>query len=332
MDTRHWAPDSGETINIFKNTALARFQPEPGSISVNRKIITEASRVLNGEIYADVNHKLWAFAYFAQLVDSAVLHEKVYYRDATNSPAERSSHFDLVEDIIHPLPGIPEFEQRASVLIIDNETQKVFKPDPVDIDLDLLASSVAGIPYKPDPASNSYTQGLIVRREQDYYRYLIDETMGSIARIAQRRIENTNRILHEARFTLDSPLVFNFVLSEHRRDQDIFETVIRVRDSKEARAFRSVCAEFDMAARVGDSNTMYRLQDELQGVLDKLNYKFQKPTVKIDIQFPPAISFNSLELWQFVHQRRKRHIAFIENIYEAALKSEGIRHQFYRFF
>lgn len=319
-----------DLTDIFQGTELIKFQPEPGSVCIDREIISQTDKILNDEVGASVDVKVRAFACFAQLIDAIVLHERVYFRDSLSKSFTVDEHLST---LIVPLPGYEEFHSKAAKLITDSETQKENS-----FDKDFLVSFVAGIPYVPSPYRTELARRMIQQRKEDYYRNFALGIMDLISEHASEKITVINQLLGETRFKIDVPLVFNhvfFKVNKHFKSnklqnlRDIFNAAIEFRESKSATAFRKMCSEFDLAARVGDSDALYRIREELMGVTEYLGRQINQPKIEINIEFPPSISINPFQLWRVFDLKRKYHLLFIKELYNTAIKSEGILKQFY---
>jgi len=314
---------------------LGSIRPNPGAVLLTLETVDRAIRlvrVLKQNRRPAIDDQQ-VFAALIQLVESFVLHNEIFVVDMPLRyyMIEMEGYFPKEAfDLFRVFPKTLEVEDELVRLKLRDRNQDESKPifvHPTDPAYQILSAAMAGIPYKPHPNAGEEIQRLLQQAADSYYSAFQTQTLQTVKDIASKDAEDMNRWLGQARFRIEVPLIFNHILMElkrkKRRDLDIIETALEVRISREATAFRKTCAEFDDAARQGEDRTLYRLKAEMQEVCDKLSARFQQPTLSIDIQFPPAIALNSLELWRFVQNLRKRHLVFIEHIYQSALRSQS---------
>lgn len=321
----------GDNISIeYRYGDLNLISPEQGSVLLDvvsfhaaldlyktDEESLEYKKILN--IKEDKAH---SFACLMQVIESLVLHEAIYILD---SPLGfEDTPFEKTRYIFHVLPKSYEVENELMQLPSAIAGQLGFSIHPTDSGYSFLTAAKVGLPYRPDPERGVHSQWIIPSQNRtDYYTTFAEGTTKTIEGVAITELQQMNQLLSEARFTIETPLIFNYVLDENqKRNEPIIDTALRVRESKEARAFRKFCGEFDFAARVGDDTSLYKIKKEIDNVCQELKSVIQQPTIPFDIQFPFSVSLNPVELWKFVQHKRKRHLIFIDNLYQTALKSK----------
>lgn len=327
-------------------------QAVPGAIVLNNYALRAALSFLRGDTFENYDQKFWAFTCLMQLIESIVLHEQIFYEGTSGAITVEELFKAFDDDLAEFLHKVTlsgtGLEKSPNILVRlppSLNAQGSFDPPRyvppkhittipfhheavggwyVDPEYSLQLAAHFGLAYKPAPWEVGSTQNLIQEAHTSYYASFASNTFDLIHDMASKEAEEMNKWLGQSRFKVEMPLVFNYVFEARGWNEDaIITKTLEMRDSKEVKAFRKVCSEFDTAAKVGDSKTMYRLQREVISSARRLNSQYNGPSIEIDIQFPLAISFKPQELWTYIQRRRKHHLVFIAKVYEAALRSEG---------
>ena len=313
---------------------LSLINPVRGAVLLDYAAFHVSLQVLRGHRYkVGSKERIRALACLMQLIEAIVLHEQIYVLGSPFSPGSlnvEGSGLEKARYLLRVLPFSYEVESELMKLPLKSERQGILI-HPADSAYSLLSAAKVGLPYRPDPETGMYTQWRVTEPTDDYYKSFADQVLENVKNIASSETDQMNRLLSESRFSIETPMIFNYVLDENQsKAETIIDTALRSRESKEAKSFRRFCGEFDLAARIGDDQTLYRLKAEIDKACEGLKTKCQQPTLEFDIEFPLSISLNPVELWRYVQHKRKRHLVFIDRLYQAALHSKSIYHQLLR--
>jgi len=109
--------------------------------------------------------------------------------------------------------------------------------------------------------------------------------------------------------------------------EDILKVALDVRNSREAQAFRKQLAFFDEATMVGDDKSLVPIIEEMRDKIDILGKKLAQPRIGLDIAFPWGVAVEPLSIWESIKFKRKRHLIFIEDLYNSAIRARSINIQ-----
>jgi len=182
-----------------------------------------------------------------------------------------------------------------------------------------------GASYLPHPLRAKVISHYFKYLYKSPYQSAAQKVLSEIQKQARDEIAEINQWIGNMRFRLEVPLVFNYIMSRKpSSSKDLIQISLEVREAKEAVEFRKRLAEFDLAARIGDDKSVYEIKNELEDCANRLRKKStDDPFFELEIAFPPAIAFRPGSFYQRFQIKRKRHLIFMQHLYNAALQSRG---------
>lgn len=327
----------------------------PGSVLLSLPVIL-AAIYLNDDpkqwSEASPEAKFYAFSCLLQIMESLILHDSIYY-DASTAEAKEGSTILKTYQIrhsaddskdqewlsaFHSLPLALMSSERKTTIILDSSADSNIKNlvttlSPQNFDPESIKKAPVKGPFSTDalglavvlpPGTEPFT----------YFPGYASMALGKIKDKVGSEITEMNKWLNEARFNVELPIIAHYVLTQRQfsAKSSLLLEAFKIRHTKEAVAFRKVCAEFDQAARIGDNKTLYRLKRELEAAADQINRRFQQPTSELAIEFPWSISVPLSPLLEKIGRYRKRHLLFVGKLYEAAIEQEGLRREYFKHF
>jgi len=317
-----------------------------GSILIDRSIVDLGY----GGVYRDAPLPQFFLRGLMQFVEAIVLHEVLVipFKDTSDIqppfiPQELNEIITLVEvnsNEINQMGGVLRYKKAFEIMKSTSPNAEyvgVFRKfaDTLEHLIDFLSplelltiASSKNLPIMFSHVSLSFTLPLIravsdnmdelelKNRRKDVNEKILDEITQSV----KGTINEINSILPADRFTLDIPIVFNYILERVHKREDIISVALEVRNSKEARNFREHLALLDEATMVDDKNAMISLSREIRDKIDTLGRKLNQPSVGLTVGFPPTIQFDPLGTLKRINFKRKRHLMFIQQLYDVVYK------------
>jgi hypothetical protein len=136
-------------------------------------------------------------------------------------------------------------------------------------------AAALGLNYAPNPTRvNLFENDEFLRLEPfpDFQRDILDyfET------VRERHADSMNRVFRSLRQPLDLPMVYSHIKSKAQESAGIIAETIRLRNSREAAAFRTLCAELEEASQSGDAAKV----DEIRGQIEELGGRWSESLAK----------------------------------------------------
>lgn len=161
-------------------------------------------------------------------------------------------------------------------------------------------------------------------RDRSIYLSVKNNIINQITRMSKKKIDEMNLLLSRDRYKLDVPIIFNYVLEHVNRKKDIIPAALEVRQSKEATALRKQLSLLDEFTRLGEDELLVPLLIELEDKLKTLGKKLDQNSIGIQIGFPWSIAFNPIGVFKHFQYKRKRHLFFIDKIYNTAIRTQTV--------
>jgi len=277
----------------------------------------------------------------AQLIEAAVVHERLVFPlrdldtivmypdwDCCTIVQMEGTALDYMSRQVHErelarLKGDPLYKDMIDLQITPEAIEGFFSDFYYTKAFRLVAAKVAVI------------RGLSMRARPDILNddrsYSFAETiLEKVEDVVDQKIHVSNEYLKDY-FTLDVPIIFNHVITKARTRSDIIGVAMELRETKEARAFRRQLTLLDEAAAVDAGKLVREIIDEIDDKIKALGKKLGQPTLDLQIAFPPSISLNFGHIANIVH-RRKRHLVFIQQLYEWGTQARTIRREMGKLF
>lgn len=122
------------------------------------------------------------------------------------------------------------------------------------------------------------------------YKVYGDQTLIAVRDAAIAQAQELNSWTGKDYFTVEAPLVFNYVLEKAQTKGDILKVALEVRESREAEYFRKQCKLFDEALIKGDSQSISVMIQEVNEAIQQLRMKSGSQKLSIDISFPLSVT------------------------------------------
>lgn len=322
---------------------MSTTQPyKPGHTLVHWQILEYATSILLKQQSLSYIKQYWSA--LAQMVEMIVLHELLVLPVPVYSSSESMSSSDVsAVGFSGGMFQTVKFEMyRATILNnydfwhrhyfgedgdkLDNEALIGVIRDALHIDYALIYGLSFAV-YRNNRTSkmvhNLLRHKISVREMpiQSNYKSILDRVLQETEISVRDRTEALNSLLPQKSLVLDVPLVFNYILEKSHKREDIIPIALDVRDSREARAFRKQLALLDEAMAVGDYKLLVDLTGELRDKLNILGRKLDQPSVGLEIGFPPAVALDPLGIFERIKIKRRHHLVFIDQLYNAGLQA-----------
>jgi hypothetical protein len=150
-------------------------------------------------------------------------------------------------------------------------------------------AAALGLNYAPNPTRVNLFENdefLTLAPFPDFQRDILDY----FEEVRKRHADSVNRVFRSLRKPLDLPIVYNYVKSKAEESAGIIAETIRLRDSREAAAFRALCAELEEASQNGDAAKV----DEILGQIVELGDQWSESLAK-----PRTTKKWQVSLWLF---------------------------------
>ncbi len=263
----------------------------------------------------------------AQIIDWIVLNDRIVIPSFSNSALSLPSNIiDSYGDILTTLyiPDIsPDktktFQKDITISITDNSPVIDLCDGRGPIHQDLLFTT---------NLHNLAVRAYMLPSDRNRYISAVNGTLKKVEDIINEDIEKTNPYLNSY-FELDVPLIFNHVIEKAKNRADILSVAMELRHSKEATAFRQQLKLLDAAAAVDDRKIVIRILSEIDDKIKSLNQKISQSSSGLSIAIPYQIGINvdtiKEVLNKTVFRHRKRHLLFIEQLYESGKQARSVR-------
>lgn len=185
----------------------------------------------------------------------------------------------------------------------------------------LMCSQVIGVPYKPSILRASILSNTLQhefhRREFDAAGIAMDLLEKSREEVAKQYFEKLLELnLVETRM----PCVLAAILKEARSPSDVLPIALQIRESKEAKAFRTWSADFSGAIQKGDLVQIGVFHKEVEEVVKDVNKMLgitNEDSLKVTLGWGPVSLGRAFSLPKVIQRpiRLKRHLWFLHNMY-----------------
>ena len=82
---------------------------------------------------------------------------------------------------------------------------------------------------------------------------------------------------------------------------------------------------FNEARDIGDDKGLVEMALEMQDKLDSLRRNLDQPTVGLQVSLPFSVGIDPLAAFKKINNKRKRHLAFIDQLYNVGIRARSIK-------
>jgi hypothetical protein len=320
---------------------------KPGDVLIDALIAQSAAAVLSRGISNSVQPLIAEIERpmiysLMQLVETIVIHNRLVIG---SPPYEPELDIGQGFEKIRVLLSFPEDTMKLINELIGAE--KPAEDDPYREMIRLLNTIDPGIyeryysNYNETVSFHAMTQmaaaqyGLAYRaitgaKQTSKYASVAEKTLNKIEDV----INQDNKIADEYvgdYFKLDVPIIFNYIMEKARNRKDIIPVALEVREMKVARAFRNQLTLLDEAAAVGEGKIVKEMVREIDDRVKALGKKLGQPSIDLYVGAPLSISQNIGQIAKWIQaaitHHRKRHLIFIEKMFDWNRQPRSIRRQ-----
>ena len=137
-------------------------------------------------------------------------------------------------------------------------------------------AAALGLNYAPNPTR----VGLLRNREfralkpfPNFQRDILDY----FEKVRKRHADSVSRVFRSLRKPLDLPMVYNYINSKALESTGIIAETLRLRNSVEAAAFRTLCAELEEASQNGDAAQVDKIREQIKELDDRWSESLARP-------------------------------------------------------
>lgn len=150
-------------------------------------------------------------------------------------------------------------------------------------------AAALGLNYAPNPTRVNLfrdRQFLELKPFLDFQRDILDY----FEKVRRRHADSVNKVFQSLRKPFELPLVYNYIKSKAKEGTKIVAETMQLRNSLEAAAFRTLCAELEEASQSGNAARV----DEIRGQITEMGERWSESLAQ-----PKARKKWGIAMWIF---------------------------------
>jgi len=140
-------------------------------------------------------------------------------------------------------------------------------------------AAALGLNYAPNPTRVNLFRNREFRTLKPFPNFQRD-ILDYFEKVRKRHADSVNRVFRSLRKPLDLPIVYNHIKSKAQESTGIIAETIRLRNSLEAAAFRTLCAELEEASQSGDADKVDEIRGQIIELGDRWSESLAKPKTR----------------------------------------------------